>query len=51
MRISESDKQDLGIKLTGGKKDLSIQANKKIAEIVFRSEKIEHIAALAFLVL
>ena len=50
-RIAELDKHDLGLNLTGMKKALSFQAYKHLAEFIFRSEKIEHIAADTFLVL
>ena len=50
-RIAASEKHDLGLKLTEGKKALSFQAYKCLAEILFRSEKIEHIVTQTFLVL
>ena len=51
MRISASEKQDIGLKLTKGKKDLPFSAYKLLAEIIFLRENIKHIAAHNFLVL
>ena len=49
--VAASDKQDLGLKSSEGKKFLYFQAYKRLAEIIFRSKKIEHIAAHTFIVL
>ena len=45
------EKHDVGLKLTEVKKALSFQAYKCLAEIIFRSDNIEHISAHTFLVL
>ena len=50
-RIAASDKHDLGLKLIEGKKALSFQAYKRLAEILFWRKKIEHISTHTFLVL
>ena len=50
-RIAAAEKQYLGLKLTEGNNALSFQAYKSLAGIIFRSEKIEHIAAHTFIVL
>ena len=49
--MAASEKYDIGLKLIEGKKALSFQAYKRLAEILFRSEKIEHISTHTFLVL
>ena len=50
-RMGASEKKDFGLKLSEGKRPLSYQAYKRLATLLFRSEKAEHIAAHAFLVL
>ena len=48
-RIEASERHYLGLELTEGKNALSFQAYKRFSVIIFRSEKIEHIAAHKFL--
>ena len=49
--VSATEKQDFGLKLTEGKTAPSLHAYKLLATIIFRSEKVEYIAAHIFFVL
>ena len=50
-RIAALEKYELVLRLIEGKKTLSFQAYKRLAEILFLNEKIENISAHTFLII